>query len=126
MSAKNHAGRWVIMILVYAALAIALIIWGFKLFGPSAPRITFPGVIAMGAGLGVLVIKLSLNAVRGKELKLHEQGLEVSLMAVGAAVPAAAAEAVRNRFACERMDTIRFDFLRYYDAVRRHCPNLRG
>ncbi len=50
----------------------------------------------MSAAVGAIAVKLSINGLRRKEFKLHEQGQDVTLTTVGAAIPGAAAVAVKN------------------------------
>jgi hypothetical protein len=96
MAEHRHAGRWALTIIVYIDLAVAEAIWGFKMFGKIAPQLGFVGKIAMIAAVGTIAVKLSINGLRRKEFKLHEQGQDVTLMTVGAAIPGAAAVAIKN------------------------------
>jgi hypothetical protein len=96
MPEHKHAGRWALTILVYGGLAITEGIWGFKFLGNIGPHLGFSGEIAMSAAVGAIAVKLSINGLRRKEFKLHEQGQDVTLTTVGAAIPGAAAVAVKN------------------------------
>jgi hypothetical protein len=61
-----------------------------------APTLTAPGKYAMVAAVMALSVKLSLNGLRRKEFKLHEQGHDMCLMTVGVSIPGAAAAAVKQ------------------------------
>jgi|ERR1700751_3936067 hypothetical protein len=86
----DHAKRWIVTYFACVLLAIAFTAWGNIALGSIFPRLDSRGWAAVVGALVFLTIKFSASAMHKREYRPYEQGYEASIIAAGAAIPAAA------------------------------------